>query len=102
MSLASHAAIFMARFDEMRATVELPPGDSPGALFRRVAADTRGAAQEPGAAGFPLAGDRLACGRGVRDPFHGSWLRGRYLIRRPGGAMVWTSGSASANYLYVR
>jgi hypothetical protein len=49
MPLASHASIFMARFDEMRATAELPPNESPGTLFRHVAADTRGAAQEPGA-----------------------------------------------------
>jgi hypothetical protein len=47
MALASHASIVMARFDEMRTTADLPPLDSAGTLFRRVAADTRGAATEP-------------------------------------------------------
>jgi hypothetical protein len=49
MALASHATVFMARFDEMRATGDLPRLDAPGTLFRHVAADTRGAAQEPAA-----------------------------------------------------
>lgn len=49
MALASHASICLARFDEMRSTSELPPLDSPGTLFWRVAADTRGAAKEPAA-----------------------------------------------------
>ena len=48
MPLASHASIFMARFDEMRTNGHAPPSDSPGTLFQRVAADTRGAATEPG------------------------------------------------------
>ncbi len=48
MPLASHASIFMARFDELRTNGPAPPSDSPGTLFQRVAADTRGAATEPG------------------------------------------------------
>jgi hypothetical protein len=47
MALASHATVCMARFDEMRTTGDLAPFDTPGTLFRRVAADTRGAATEP-------------------------------------------------------
>jgi len=47
MQLASHASIFMARFDEMRGSGELPPNSSSGTLFRHVGADTRAAAQEP-------------------------------------------------------
>lgn len=48
MTLASHASVFLARFDEMRTSGELAPLDSPGTLFRAVAADTRGAATDPG------------------------------------------------------
>lgn len=49
MALPSHASIVLARFNEMRATGDFPPPASPGALFQRVAADTRGAAKEPAA-----------------------------------------------------
>ena len=48
MALATHASIFMARFDEMRTNAHAPSFDSPGTLFLRVAADTRGAGKEPG------------------------------------------------------
>jgi hypothetical protein len=47
MTRASHVSIFMARFDEMRISGDLPPDDSPGTLFRQIAADTRAAATEP-------------------------------------------------------
>jgi hypothetical protein len=47
MTMASHASIVMARFDERRTAGALAPIDVPGTLFRRVAADTRGAATEP-------------------------------------------------------
>jgi hypothetical protein len=48
MTLASHASIFMARFDNMRANGVLPPNNDPDSLARHVGADTRAAAQEPG------------------------------------------------------
>jgi hypothetical protein len=47
MTLASHASIFLARFDEMRTNGGLPPNDQDGVLCRHLGADTRAAAQEP-------------------------------------------------------
>jgi hypothetical protein len=48
MTTASHASLFMARFDEMRTFGELGVANLPGMLFRQMGADTRAAATEPG------------------------------------------------------
>jgi hypothetical protein len=48
MSTASHASLFMARFDEIRAPGELGVANLPGMLFRQMGADTRAAATEVG------------------------------------------------------
>jgi hypothetical protein len=48
MTTASHASLFMARFDELRTSGEQCGTDCPGTLFRQLGADSRAAATESG------------------------------------------------------